>query len=108
MVDETQPNHIVDPADRVNDPLFVELLTARYRTRPPASPDGITVTEQQYLDAYSNFCDVACQLLWPDRFDLTFDDPFSHTSDHARAIANILMVAAGFGEHVPAPEGTAT
>lgn len=92
---DRQPGKIVDPADRVADPEFVSLMMTRYRNRPPVE-DGIVLTEDEYLNVYSNFCDVASHLLWPDRYDLTFDDDMSHTSEPARRVANILMEAAGF------------
>lgn len=95
MARDIEPNLILDPAERIVDPDYVARLVARYRDHQPV-PGGISLTDDQYDHVYGNLCDVACQLLWAEKLNITPEDDLSHTSTAAREIANILMAAAGF------------
>jgi hypothetical protein len=59
-------------------------------------PGDLDIDSDAYADVYSRFCDAAIQLLWPFQYGTGPDDPFQHTSNEARRVANVLMVAAGY------------
>jgi hypothetical protein len=78
---------ITDPADRLDDGAFAAALEKRYESvawRVPA-----------FAERYANVCDLACQLLWPEKYGTDPADDYQHTSDPARAIARLFFTAAG-------------
>jgi hypothetical protein len=80
-----------------NDEVFA--LEDRYLRSPVAvdvPPGDLDINSDTYADVYSNLCDAAVQLLWPEKYDTDPDDPMWHTSDAARRVANVLMAAAGY------------
>jgi hypothetical protein len=86
---------ITDPADRLgwagdgSGKEFVTALEKRYETGP------IAMAIPDFAERYGNICDLMVQLLWPERYGASPDDPFLHTSDPARAIARLICRAAG-------------
>ena len=94
---------ITDPADRLgwagdgSGEEFVKALEERYCGLTPAEPAPVA----DFDSRYAAVCDLAVQLLWPERYQATPDDPFLHTSDPARAIARLFFVAAGIEPDAP-------
>lgn len=105
----TTAETILDPAARVADPEFVRQAQARYLSKFTGEPrflhddprtlddPSVVVLDQDSWDyVYGNMCDVSVQLLWPEAYGTDLADPMGHTSAPARALAEILMAAAGF------------
>ena len=80
---------MTDPASRLT-PEFVTRLERRYEQAKP-----IIVPDKEHIEIYARFCDVACQVMWPDQYGVSPDDNWMSTSDPARAFARIAMAAAG-------------
>jgi hypothetical protein len=77
---------IQDPATRLT-PEYIAKVTARYATAP-VPVDG-------FDDRYAAACDLAVQLLWPEKYGTDPADPHWHTSDPARRIASLFCAALG-------------
>lgn len=92
------PTGIKDPAERLSDPAFVKQLRERYDATFTGESTPATLDDETYALVYGNFCDAAVQLLWPEKYNTGPDDRLRHTSAPARAIALVLMSAAGFRE----------
>ena len=85
---------IPDPAARISGTLpgsteHAKALEDRYETGP------IAMAVPHFAERYGNVCDLIVQLLWPEIYGATPDDPYQHTSQPARDIARLIFHAAG-------------
>jgi hypothetical protein len=64
-------------------------LESRYESDP------IYLNETEVARRYGNLCDAVVQVLWADMYGTNPEDPIFHTSNPARTIARIMMMAAG-------------
>jgi hypothetical protein len=95
---------IRDPAERITSAL-VTALARRYEGGLPP----ITVPSDDYAARFTAVCDAVVQVLWPERYHTDPADEEWHTSTPARAIAGIMLAAAGITpelghHHVPRPD----
>lgn len=78
----------------------IALLWERYLTNtvyePKVSPGHLEVDTEEYAEIFANLCDAVIQTVWPKEYAVDPRDPEFHTSDKARRIASVLMVAAGY------------
>lgn len=84
---------ITDPADRLEDGEFVGALEKRYERLDGIDPIG--TDEADFAARFGNVCDLVVQLLWPDSYGVSPDDPLMHTSTPARQITRLIFLAAG-------------
>jgi hypothetical protein len=88
---------ITDPASRLgltadSRPDYREFIAALEKRYHPGSATPIIVPDM--AERYGNVCDLIVQLLWPEGYDASPDDPFLHTSAPAREIARLIFHAA--------------
>jgi hypothetical protein len=81
---------IKDPGGNLDE---LQALAHKMVNRYDSPP--IYLTDDDYASRYSDLCDAVIQVLWADSYGTSPEDPLFHTSSPARAIAGILMTAAG-------------
>jgi hypothetical protein len=81
---------IADPADMLT-PELADEIARRYRGEvvPIACPPD------DYAERFAAVCDAVIQVLWAEQYETDTTDPGWHTSDPARAVAGVMLAAAG-------------
>lgn len=90
--------------ERLSSPKFLRRMETLYRE---VDQDDLKEAMEQgpgsfgYANIYGQICNVAMQVLWGDLFGIPQDVRENHTSDPARGLANIMMVAIGLAPNRP-------
>jgi hypothetical protein len=97
MTPADPPAMIRDPADRIT-PALADALARRYSGGLPP------IAASDYDERFTAVCDAVIQVLWPEKYGTGPADPDWHTSAPARAIASVMLAAAGLTDQADGPE----
>ena len=50
-------------------------------------------SDNESSERYGRVCDALCRTLWADRYGISKNDPFKHTSDEVRRVATAIFEA---------------